>query len=57
MTNTAARSDPLTEVPLRQWAFVECRMLLRGGEVINYIDDEGIPHRADGNQKIPRFTR
>jgi len=43
MTNTAARSDPLTEVLLRQWAFVECSDAVRaaGEAIINYIDEEG----------------
>ncbi len=43
MTNTAARSDPLTEVLLRQWAFVECPEAVRaaGESIVNYIDDEG----------------
>src|SRR5882762_2412482 len=43
MTNTAARSDPLTEVLLRQWSFVECSDAVRaaGEAIVNYIDDEG----------------
>src|SRR5258705_12738231 len=43
MTNTAARSDPLTEVLLRQWSFVECSDAVRaaGEAIINYIDEEG----------------
>src|SRR2546423_351228 len=43
MTNTAARSEPLTEVLHHQWAFVECSDAVRaaGEAIINYIDDEG----------------
>lgn len=43
MTNTAARSEPLPEYLLRQWAFVECSPGVRaaGEAIINYIDAEG----------------
>ena len=43
MTNTAARSEPLSEYLLRQWAFVEYTPAVRqaGEAIINYIDDEG----------------
>jgi RNA polymerase sigma-54 factor len=43
MTNTAARGEPLAEVLLHQWAFVECSASVRaaGEAIINYIDAEG----------------
>ena len=43
MTNTAARGEPLAEVLLHQWAFVECSPSVRaaGESIINYIDAEG----------------
>ena len=43
MTNTAARSETLSESLLGQWAFVECSKEVRkaGEAIINYIDEEG----------------
>jgi RNA polymerase sigma-54 factor len=43
MMNTAARPEPLPEVLLRQWSFVECLPAIRlaGRALINYIDAEG----------------
>ncbi len=43
MNNTAARSEPLSEVLLRQWSFVECAPPIRaaGQAIINYIDADG----------------